>query len=72
MAADDELRNLAQVCTMTGCSRTRIYDLMKRGEFPRPIRAWGRSLWSANEVRAWCASMLEQCPRVGSNMGKAA
>lgn len=73
-AADssDGLRNLKQVCEMTGCSRTRIYALMKTGDFPLPIKAWGRSLWSAQEVAAWCKAMLEQCPRMGRSMGKAA
>lgn len=66
------LRNMKQVTHMTGCSRSRIYELMKAGQFPRPIRAWGRVLWSAREVGAWCDAMLEQCPRMGSSMGKAA
>ena len=70
--SNEGLRNLKQVIEMTGCSRTRIYALMKDGQFPLPIKAWGRSLWSAQEVNAWCARMLEQCPRMGSSMGKAA
>lgn len=66
------LRNLHQVCEMTGCSRTRIYAEMKAGRFPKPIKVWGRSLWSAAEVIAWCNQQIAQCPRMGSSMGKAA
>lgn len=70
--SNEGLRNLHQVLEMTGCSRTRIYALMKAGEFPLPIKVWGRSLWSAREVTAWCDAKLEQCPRMGSSMGRAA
>ena len=39
---------------MTGLSRSTIYELMSRGEFPRPIKLTGKAVaWSEHAVAEW-------------------
>jgi len=41
----------------TGLSRSTIYDMMDRGEFPRPIRIGRRAVaWPESAVVAWLAA----------------
>ncbi len=40
----------------TGLSRSTIYEMMDRGEFPRPIRIGRRAVaWPESAVIAWLA-----------------
>lgn len=40
-----------------GLSTTTIYELINRGDFPRPVQLTGRAVgWPAHEVRAWLDS----------------
>ena len=42
------------VCERTGLSRSTIYSLIQRGQFPQPIRLGARaSAWNSDEVEAW-------------------
>ncbi len=36
-----------------GISRTLFYELMNRGQLPRPIRFGKRLLWSVMELKQW-------------------
>lgn len=46
-----------EVEAATGLSRSTIYDMMDRGDFPRPIRIGKRAVaWSETTVEAWLAS----------------
>ena len=39
---------------LTCLSRSRIYDLMSRGEFPKPVRLGVMSVaWPSNEIQDW-------------------
>lgn len=41
----------------TGLARSTLYDLMARGEFPRPIRLTGKAVgWEAEAINEWIAS----------------
>ena len=43
--------------TITGLGRSTIYDLMSRGEFPRPIKLTSKAVaWSEDEILDWLAS----------------
>jgi prophage regulatory protein len=51
--ADTLLRRPA-VETRTGLSRSTIYDWMKRGEFPQPIKLGARLVaWKESDITAW-------------------
>ena len=49
-----QLLRLRQVQSTTGLSRSAIYDMASRGQFPCPIKIGPRaSAWVAAEVDAW-------------------
>lgn len=55
---------LPEVETAVGLKRTAIYDKIKRGEFPEPIRLSAqRVAWRVNDIREW----LDDCPTVTVN-----
>lgn len=42
------------VVRKTGASRTTVYDWMRRGQFPRPIRLGARAVgWLESEIDSW-------------------
>ncbi len=48
-----------EVERLTALSRSRIYDLLKHGEFPKPVRLGEMSVaWIQEEVLAWIASRI--------------
>ncbi len=48
---------LPAVMAATGRSRSGIYDMMDKEEFPRPIRIGKRAVaWPESAVAAWLAS----------------
>lgn len=52
---------LREVKTITGLGRTKIYDLMKEGSFPKSRRISGASIvgWDSLEIEAWITQQLE-------------
>ena len=41
----------------TGLARSTLYDLMARGQFPRPIRLTGKAVgWEAATIDEWITS----------------
>ncbi len=48
-----------EVERLTALSRSRIYDLLKRDEFPKPVRLGAMSVaWIQEEVLEWIASRI--------------
>jgi prophage regulatory protein len=48
-----------EVCTHTGLSRTTVYRLIRRGQFPRPIRLTARTTgWLQSEIEDWIAARV--------------
>jgi prophage regulatory protein len=48
------------VSDRTSLSRTTLWRLVRRGEFPPPVQiSPGRIAWSETAVRAWLASKME-------------
>jgi prophage regulatory protein len=53
------LLRLPQVKQRTGLSRSTIYALAARGEFPRPISLGRRSVaWVASEISQWVSDRI--------------
>jgi prophage regulatory protein len=47
--------------SIVGYSRTNIYYLMKRGEFPQAIQLGGRAIgWLESEIDEWIRAKVEQ------------
>lgn len=46
-----------QVEAITGLARSTIYDLMGRGQFPRPIKLTEKAVaWSERDIADWLSS----------------
>lgn len=54
------LLRLPAVLERTGFSRSMLYELLDRNDFPRPIKPTGGRLnfWSSDEVDEWIAERL--------------
>ncbi|MEJ6328609.1 AlpA family phage regulatory protein [Stenotrophomonas maltophilia] len=51
---NDALISVKRVEQDCGFSKTTIYRLMKRGQFPKPAKRTGRSVrWRNSEVQQW-------------------
>jgi len=51
---------LPAVKKTTGQSRSTIYDKMKRGEFPKPVKIGERAVgWVEAEVEAWLKARMQ-------------
>ena len=49
-----------EVEEITGLSRSTIYDMMNRGEFPRPVRLTAKAVgWPESLIRGWLESRPE-------------
>lgn len=54
MAMADTLLRRPDVETRTGLSRSTIYEWMKRGEFPRPVKLGARLVaWRESDLTEW-------------------
>ena len=54
--ADNHLR-LPAVQSVTGLARSTIYDLMSKGQFPRPVKLTGKAVaWPESKISEWLAS----------------
>ena len=52
---------LREVMSITGLSRTSLYELVKQGRFPSPRKPSPRvSLWCSEEILGWMDSLPER------------
>lgn len=50
-----------EVCRAIGCKKTRLYDLIDKGEFPKPIRLGSRSVgWLMSDVQKYIAARVAE------------
>lgn len=55
-----------QVETRTGLGRSSIYDYIKAGRFPHPIRIGDRAVgWLESEIDAWLTAQVERSRKAG-------
>jgi prophage regulatory protein len=52
------LLRLPEVSKRVSLGRTKIYDLIKLGRFPRPVKAGGASAWVDMEITQWIQSLM--------------
>jgi prophage regulatory protein len=61
MSIDNPIFRMPQVCEQTGLKPSTIYKLIRKANFPAPIKLTARSSgWLKAEVDAW----LHSCGRV--------
>ena len=57
---EDRFLRLCDVLVKVGLSRSVLYRLMSKGQFPRVIKVAGSSVWSKNEIDAWMDTQKEE------------
>lgn len=57
--AELRLIRLKEVLAICGKSRSSVYDAIKKGEFPSPIKLHGRSsAWIKSEILQWAEACI--------------
>lgn len=57
---DETLLRLPNVIARVGLGRTAIYDAVRAGSFPAPIRLTATAVaWRRTEIDAWIAARIE-------------
>jgi prophage regulatory protein len=57
MSDTDRILRLPDVITLTGLGRTSIYQGIKDGDFPKPVKLTKHAVgWRSSEITAWIAS----------------
>jgi len=58
---DNKILRLPAVKSMTGLSRSLIYDMVAKGNFPIPISLGARAVgWLESEISAWIEKKVQQ------------
>jgi prophage regulatory protein len=55
---NERIIRLPQVRDLVGLGKTVIYDRIKAGDFPKPIKLGRVSGWVESEVQAWIGSQI--------------
>lgn len=59
-ARPERLLRLPEVESLVGLRKSSIYDAMKRGEFPTPVKLSRRAVcWPASAIDAWIAGRIK-------------
>jgi len=59
---DDELLDLKDVIKKVKIKKSTIYDKIKKGEFPKPVKIGIRSLWPKSIIKKYIFELQEaQC-----------
>jgi prophage regulatory protein len=57
--ADVRFIRLKEVLSICGKSRSSVYDAIKKGDFPKPVKLHGRSsAWIKSEVEQWAVECI--------------
>jgi prophage regulatory protein len=57
--ADVRFLRLKEVLAICGKSRSSVYDAIKKGDFPKPVKLSGRSsAWIKSEVEQWAVDCI--------------
>jgi prophage regulatory protein len=57
--ADVRFLRLKEVLAICGKSRSSVYDAIKKGDFPKPVKLSGRSsAWIKSEVEQWAVECI--------------
>lgn len=55
----EEILRKPRVLAIVGIGNTSLYEAIKRGEFPAPVKLGARAVgWKRSDVEAWVASRV--------------
>lgn len=59
LASEVRFIRLKDVLAICGKSRSSVYEAIKKGEFPKPVKLQGRSsAWVKSEIEQWVQSCI--------------
>ena len=58
ISSDIKLMKMAAVIDHTGYGKSRIYELMKEGTFPRPLKMKKKVLWRSDHIQKWISEQI--------------
>ena len=56
----EKLLRAPMVMQRIGCKQSKFYSLIARGQFPKPIKIDGCSVWPESKVSAWIAQRIAE------------
>ncbi|GAA4643974.1 hypothetical protein GCM10023115_19340 [Pontixanthobacter gangjinensis] len=56
----ERLLRLESVEDRIGLKKSKIYDMIGRGQFPRPVKLGACNAWPENEILAWIADRVKE------------
>jgi len=58
--SSEKLLRLSAVLDRTGCTRSKLYEMMGRGEFPKPVKIDSCAHWPESKVNGWIADRIAE------------
>lgn len=56
----DQFVDMEFICQLTGLSDKWFYFLIKKGQFPKPVKFGRSSRWLQSEVESWLQQRIDQ------------
>ncbi|WP_420606539.1 helix-turn-helix transcriptional regulator [Novosphingopyxis sp.] len=61
-SVQDRLLEMQSIIALCGCQKSKIYAMIKGGEFPQQVSVGGKSLWSEKEINQWVEQHKDKRP----------
>ena len=60
MNNEERMLTITDIMKITTIKRTKLYDLIKNGDFPEPNTTSKRKIWTASTIRKWMQQKAEE------------
>lgn len=61
MNPNERIIRLPEVLGMVGMKKTAVYDKIKDGSFPAPLKLGRMSGWLESDIQQWIGSQVSRC-----------
>ncbi|WP_419615999.1 helix-turn-helix transcriptional regulator [Thiolapillus sp.] len=60
MNNEKQMLTITDIMKITTIKRTKLYELIKNGDFPKPNTTSKRKIWTASTVKEWMQQKAEE------------
>ena len=60
MNNEEQMLTITDIMKITTIKRTKLYELIKNGDFPEPNTTSKRKIWTASTVKEWMQQKAEE------------
>ncbi|WP_419626536.1 helix-turn-helix transcriptional regulator [Thiolapillus sp.] len=60
MNNEKQMLTITDIIKITTIKRTKLYELIKNGDFPKPNTTSKRKIWTASTVKEWMQQKAEE------------